>query len=52
MVELEFGPTKIGLHTTLVVEEWNVTSMIVPPSYWCNSWSGNEQYMEYNGKVV
>ena len=21
------------------------------PSYWCNSWSGNEQYMEYNGKV-
>jgi hypothetical protein len=35
MVELEFGPTttkKIGSHTTLVVEEWNVTSMIVPPT--------------------
>ena len=36
MVELEFGPTttkKIGLHTTtLVVEEWNVTSMIIPPT--------------------
>ena len=55
VVELGFGPTTTGffcLHTTTLVVEESGLDHNDCPSYWHNSWSEDNQFMDCSGKFV